>query len=402
MIRDYTQIPSFNVGEITFLIKNALEERFPVVRVKGEISNFRPAASGHCYFNLKDRDAVLTSVLFRQQRQGLDFTPSDGMSVTVIGRITVYPQRGNYQLICESMEQSGRGDLLYQLEMLKKKLEAEGLFAPERKRPLPDYPRTIAAVTSARGAAVQDIIQVLKRRMKSFRLKIYDTVVQGEQSAPSIVRSLAAANRSDDVDVIILARGGGSMEDLISFSDERVVRAVASSDIPVISGVGHETDFSLADFAADHRAPTPSAAAEIVSARTLELAQGLSGTRSELSRLLGHSVERARWRLGSCGKDVLTKILRENIEEFRQFPDLWKMEQTGLLNEKIKGYRFRSTLMREQIASASPEIMLSRGYSLIYRDDSIISSSASLKEGDRLTLKFRDGERTAVVEGEQK
>ncbi|MDC7240680.1 MAG: exodeoxyribonuclease VII large subunit [Spirochaetales bacterium] len=400
MIRGYTEIPSYNVSEITFLIKNALEERFPVVRIKGEISNFRPAASGHCYFNLKDRDAVLTSVLFRQQRQTLNFAPADGMSVTVIGRITVYPQRGNYQLICETMEQSGRGDLLYQLEMLKKKLEQEGLFNAERKREIPPYPRTIAAVTSARGAAVQDIIQVLKRRMKSFRLLVFDTVVQGEMSAPSIVRSLRAANSRDDVDLILLARGGGSMEDLISFSDERVVRAVASSEVPVISGVGHETDFSLSDFAADHRAPTPSAAAEIASAKTLELEQRLGASRQELQRLLSHSVEKARWRYEGCSREVLSKVFRESIEEYRQMPDLWKIDTVGVLKERIKDGRFRCRLIREQIASASPETMLSRGYSLIYRDKSIISSAESLNKGDRLTLKFKDGERSAVVEGE--
>ncbi|MDC7234129.1 MAG: exodeoxyribonuclease VII large subunit, partial [Spirochaetales bacterium] len=200
-------IPSYNVSELTYLIKNTLENSFPVVRVKGEISTFRPAASGHCYFNLKDKDSVINAVLFRGQRQRLGFKPEDGMSVEVIGRISVYAQRGNYQLICESMEQSGRGDLLYQLEMLKQKLDGEGLFSPDNKRPLPRYPKTIGVVTSARGAALQDIIQVLKRRMRSFRLLVMDTVVQGDSSAQSIVRSLEDLNKRDDVDVIILARG---------------------------------------------------------------------------------------------------------------------------------------------------------------------------------------------------
>ncbi|MBF9017668.1 MULTISPECIES: exodeoxyribonuclease VII large subunit [unclassified Oceanispirochaeta] len=391
-------IPSYNVSELTYMIKNTLENQFPVVRVKGEISNFRPAASGHCYFNLKDKDAVINAVLFRQQRSTLDFTPADGMSVTVIGRLSVYAQRGNYQLICESMEQSGRGDLLYQLELLKKRLEQEGLFDPELKKELPLYPRTIGAVTSARGAALQDIIQVLKRRMKSFRLIVNDTVVQGEYSAPSIVRSIESMNKRDDIDVIILARGGGSLEDLLSFSDERVVRAVAASRIPLISGVGHEIDFSLADFAADMRAPTPSAAAEIVSEATLDLEQKIRRSREELKQLLQHSMEKTRWRFSSCDRTVLDGIMTGRIEDIRQIPDLWHLDNNKLLSDRIGSWRSQTALMSETISSVSPENILARGFPLIFKDNKIINSAEQVKSGDRLSLRFRDGEKTALVE----
>lgn len=394
-------IPSYKVSELTYLIKNSLESQFPVVRVNGEISNFRPAASGHCYFNLKDKDAVINAVLFRQQRNALSFTPTDGMSVSTIGRVSVYAQRGNYQLICESMEQSGRGDLLYQLELLKKRLEDEGLFAQELKKELPLYPRTIGAVTSARGAAVQDIIQVLKRRMRSFRLIISDTVVQGEFSAPSIVRSIEKFNRRDDIDVIILARGGGSLEDLLSFSDERVVRAVSASKIPIISGVGHEIDFSLVDFAADMRAPTPSAAAEIVSAASLELVEKLKRNRHEMKQMLNHLMERTRWRFTTCDKSVLDSIMSSRVEEFRQIPDLWLMDNDKLLADRIKSWKSQCALMKEKISSVSPENILARGFPLIYKDEVIINSAEQIKKGDKLNLQFRDGERTALVQGKK-
>lgn len=394
-------IPSYRVSELTYLIKNTLENQFPIVRVTGEISNFRPAASGHCYFNLKDKDAVINAVLFKQQRNVLDFTPADGMSVTVIGRVSVYAQRGNYQLICESMEQSGRGDLLYQLELLKKRLENEGLFAQELKQILPLYPRTIGAVTSARGAAVQDIIQVLKRRMKSFRLIISDTVVQGEYSAVSIVKSIESMNKRDDIDIIILSRGGGSLEDLLSFSDERVVRAVSASHIPIITGVGHEIDFSLVDFAADMRAPTPSAAAEIVSAASLELEDKLKRSRDELKQLLNHSIEKTRWRFSTCNKSILTNIMSGRIEEYKQIPDIWLIENDKKITDRINSWRSQCILMKETISSVSPENILARGFPLIYKKEMIISSSEQLKNGDMLNLRFRDGEINAVVQGQK-
>ncbi|MDA3956989.1 exodeoxyribonuclease VII large subunit [Oceanispirochaeta sp.] len=395
-----TGIPSYNVSELTYLIKNTLEDQFPVVRVQGEISTFRPAASGHCYFNLKDRDAVITAVLFRQQRQQLTFNPVDGQSVSVIGRVTVYPQRGNYQLICETMEKTGRGDILYQLELLKKRLQGEGLFDLSAKKALPPYPACIAVVTSLRGAALQDILQVLQRRMQSCRILIKDTVVQGDSSAASIIRSLNIVNKMTDVDLIILARGGGSLEDLLSFSNEEVVRAVASSRLSIITGIGHEIDFSLADFAADLRAATPSAAAEIVSQNSIEAPTRVKQMKSQLMQAMKHSFEKQRWRLSLCDRVVLQAALLDQISQRQQTIDFWRMETKRTFLNRINEFKHINRMNIEFLEASSPEKILSRGYALVSRNEKIMGRAGDLTEGDRVDLQFFDGTKSATIEGE--
>ncbi|QEN07498.1 exodeoxyribonuclease VII large subunit [Oceanispirochaeta crateris] len=396
-----TGIPRYNVSELTYLIKNQLEDSFPVVRVQGEISNFRPAASGHCYFNLKDKDAVISAVLFRQQRQLLTFKPGDGQSVAVIARVTVYAQRGNYQLICESMEETGRGDLLYQLEQLKMKLQGEGLFDSKFKRPLPLYPSCIGVVTSLRGAALQDILQILQRRMSSCRILIKDTVVQGDSSARSVLKSLEVLNQRDDIDLIILARGGGSLEDLLSFSDEAVVRAVAASRHPIISGIGHEIDFSLSDFAADMRAATPSAAAEIVSQRSVEAPAKVKQIKSQLLQGMKHSLEKQKWKLSRCSKEDLETSLLQQISMQQQSIDLWKMETKRVLQDRISQIRHMNRVNKEVLEASSPHYILSRGYALVRKDGNLISQANQLTQGDHVHLQFTDGQISAVIEGDK-
>ena len=396
-----TEIPTYNVGELTFLIKSNLEDRFPVVRVRGEISGFRPAASGHCYFNLKDGNAILNTVLFRQQRSRLDFTPADGMLVSALGRITVYPQRGNYQLVCESMEQAGRGDILYRLELLKKALESEGLFQQSGKRPLPLFPRNIGVVSSAKGAALQDIIRVLKRRMPSFRLLVFDALVQGEQSPRSLIRALEAAYRRDDLDLILLARGGGSIEDLLSFSDEQVVRTVAASPVPLICGVGHETDFSLSDFAADLRAATPSAAAEMASAGMNTARETLFNLRKGLSESISHGLEKQKWRLSAMDGSALSVMISKGLGEKRQTIDLMIMELRHDLENRIKNRRHDIELIRELLDSASPETILSRGFAMVHREGQWIQRAGDLNPGDRVRLEFADGLVEAELSGDK-
>ncbi len=395
-----TGIPRYNVSELTYLIKNTLENQFPVIRVTGEISTFRPASSGHCYFNLKDSDALISAVMFRQQRIRLNFSPADGMSVTVLGRVSVYPQRGNYQIICEDMEQSGQGDILMRLELLKQKLSQEGLFDPSKKRELPRYPSCIAVITSLRGAALQDILQVLKRRMRSFRVLVKDTVVQGDSSAASILRGLQLVNQRQDVDLIILARGGGSLEDLLSFSDEEVVRAVAASRIPVITGIGHEIDFSLSDFAADVRAATPSAAAEIVSRFTVETEDRLKQLRYQLKQAMDHGLERQRWKFSRINREILLDSMKSQIENRQQTLDFMNNERTGFLLDRIKGYRYSLNVAREILRASSPDTILSRGFALVRKGDGLVVSGADLESGDRIRLQFHDRERSAVVDGD--
>jgi len=254
----------WKVSELTERIGDLLESAFPDVWLEGEVSNCHAAQSGHIYFTLKDARAQIRCVCFRDQARALKFRPEDGLHVTVRGSLGVYEVRGEYQVYVSYIEPIGAGALQLAFEQLKKKLEAEGLFDEERKKPLPVLPRCIGVVTSPTGAAIRDILRVLKRRFANARVQIYPVKVQGEGAAGEIVQAVRAFNRAKFADVLIVARGGGSLEDLWAFNEETVARAIAASEIPVITGIGHETDFTIADFVADLRAPTPSAAAEIV------------------------------------------------------------------------------------------------------------------------------------------
>ena len=254
----------WRVSEITERVGELLEGEFPDVWIEGEVSNFKASQAGHLYFTLKDARAQLRCVCFRDQVRGLKFRPEDGLHITVRGSLGVYEMRGEYQLYVSHLEPVGLGALQLAFEQLKKKLEGEGLFAEARKRPLPVLPRCIGVVTSPSGAAIRDILRVLKRRFANVRVQLYPVKVQGDGAALEIAAALRYFSRARSVDVVIVARGGGSLEDLWAFNEEIVARAIAASEIPVITGVGHETDFTIADFVADLRAPTPSAAAEIV------------------------------------------------------------------------------------------------------------------------------------------
>ncbi|MDF1568301.1 MAG: exodeoxyribonuclease VII large subunit, partial [Spirochaetaceae bacterium] len=278
--------PLWSVSELTSAIKYCLEDEFPSVRVQGEISNCRPSGAGHVYFTLKDSGSVISAVLFRGRAAGSALRPEDGISVVASGKIDVYPPRGSYQLIVDSMEPAGKGALLEALELRKRALAAEGLFDMDRKKSLPPYPRRVAVVTSPTGAAVRDILQVLSRRAAAPRVTILPTPVQGNDAPGKIADQLARASSYSMGDVVILARGGGSIEDLMCFNDEIVVRAVAACSLPVVSGVGHEIDVTLADLAADVRAATPSAAAELVSDRSEDLLIRARGVRRDAAGLL--------------------------------------------------------------------------------------------------------------------
>ena len=286
----------YTVGEITSLIKTTLEDGFPWISVQGEISNFRPSSTGHWYFSLKDAEAVISVVMFRGRLDGVRFAPVDGMLVKATGSVSVYARRGNYQLICESLIKAGEGDILAMLEARKQKLAAEGLFDLDRKKPLPLFPATVAVVTSPTGAAIRDILRILRRRNAGIDVVILPTPVQGDGADERIARAIEIANTHRLGDVIIVGRGGGSLEDLMPFSSEVVVRAIAGSRIPVISAVGHETDVTLSDLVADVRAPTPSAAAEIVAASRVELISRVRGLPVGVEKAIYASA----WRGSGC------------------------------------------------------------------------------------------------------
>lgn len=276
----------FTVSDLTALIRDLLAKNFTDITVQGEISNCRPAASGHIYFTLKDDRAQIRCVFFKQQQRGMKFRAEDGLKVSVRGSISVYEARGEYQVYVESLEPLGRGALQLAFEQLKKRLEAEGLFEAARKTPLPLLPSRIGLITSPAGAAVRDVVRILKRRFPNVHLTLYPVRVQGEEAAGEIVEALRYFSRKLAVDVILLVRGGGSIEDLWSFNEEKVARAIAACTIPVISGVGHETDFTIADFVADVRASTPSAAAELVVQTRKEFDKHVTDLRDSLHTLI--------------------------------------------------------------------------------------------------------------------
>jgi len=296
------------VSELTARLREALEERFPAVWVEGEISNYRLYGSGHAYFTLKDADAQLRAVLFRNRMRRIRFEPTDGLHVMAFGSIEVYPQRGEYQLVVELLEPKGLGALQLAFEQLKARLQAEGLFDPARKRELPRFPRKIGIVTSPSGAAIRDMLRVIGRRFGELHIVIAPCRVQGEGAAAEIAQGLRELNGLGDVDVIIVGRGGGSLEDLWAFNEEVVARAIAASKVPVVSAVGHEVDFTIADFVADLRAPTPSAAAELVVREKQAVVDALVQLRARLERVAARPLRDLERRV-----DELTVRLRRGM-----------------------------------------------------------------------------------------
>jgi exodeoxyribonuclease VII large subunit len=312
----------WKVSEITECIGELLERAFRDVWIEGEVSNFRPAQSGHLYFTLKDANAQIRCVCFRDQARGLKFRPEDGLHVTVRGSLGVYELRGEYQIYVSYIEPVGAGALQLAFEQLKKKLQAEGLFDEARKKPLPVMPRCIGVVTSTTGAAVRDILRVLKRRFANVHVRLFPVKVQGEGAAREIASALAYFNRARFADVIILARGGGSLEDLWAFNEERVARAIAESEIPVITGVGHETDFTIADFVADLRAPTPSAAAEVVVRSRQEFERHISEYQRRIVQQIRYLLSERRHRVRDLEThrsfrqlDLLMRRRRQQVDD---------------------------------------------------------------------------------------
>ena len=335
----------YTVSDLTARIRDLLARNFTDVSVQGEISNCRPATSGHIYFTLKDERAQVRCVFFKQQQRGMRFRPEDGLKVTVRGSVSVYEARGEYQIYVESLEPLGRGALQVAFEQLKKKLDAEGLFDPARKKALPLLPSRIGLITSPAGAAVRDVVRILKRRFPNVHLSLFPVHVQGEGAAEEIVQALAHFNRKRSADVILMVRGGGSIEDLWAFNEEKVARAIASSVIPVISGVGHETDFTIADFVADVRASTPSAAAELVVQTRREFDKHVADLRESLESLV-------RYRLLELSRRVHELAGRRG---FRRPLDLLRQRRQRadeLTSRLALGLRARLELSRKRLTAA--------------------------------------------------
>jgi exodeoxyribonuclease VII large subunit len=364
------------VGELAMRIKAQLEDQFPAVWVEGEISNLRTPSSGHAYFTLKDDTAQLRCVLFRGRGRRVAFQPEDGMQVLAFGGLDVYLARGEYQLVVELLEPKGVGALQLAFEQLKRRLEAEGLFDAARKRPLPPFPRTIGIVTSRTGAAIRDMLHVIDRRFADLRILITPVRVQGEEAPGEIVAALRDLQAVEDLDVIIVGRGGGSIEDLWAFNDERVARAIAACRVPVISGVGHETDFTIADFVADLRAPTPSAAAEVVVQEKLQVARALVSLYEALKQAMASRLERDRERVEVLGKRrVLTDAARALRDLYRRVDEL-----TSRLTRAMRGSErqvtHRLSLARNALRSLNPVARIANGTVLLAQLRGRLASAA--------------------------
>lgn len=430
------------VSELNRETRRLLESSFPLVWVEGELSNLTQARSGHLYFTLKDRDAAVQGAMFRNRNMHLDFTPEEGMQVLVRAKVSLYEARGNFQLIAEHMEPAGAGALQRAFEELKRKLDAEGLFEPDRKRPLPTLPRRIGVVTSATGAAIRDILTVLGRRFPAIEVVLYPVQVQGTAAAAQIAAAIGTANARREVDVLIVGRGGGSIEDLWAFNEEVVARAIHASELPVVSAVGHEIDITIADFVADYRAPTPSAAAEALSpdgqdilARLSRLqrrlGQAMTGRvrRSQerlhhLSRRLRHpgqrlqelaqridelearlhrAQQRHRQQAGARLEQLLRRLrhnspalgIRRRQEQLRQ---LQVRLVTAMQHTQVLRQRRLKELVRA-LDAVSPLAVLGRGYAIVCRreDGQIVRSAAEVAAGDEVEARLHSGRLICTV-----
>ncbi|MBQ3573019.1 MAG: exodeoxyribonuclease VII large subunit, partial [Clostridia bacterium] len=314
---------ALSVTQVNLYIKDVIsrDDVLCDVLVKGELSNFKAHSSGHMYMSLKDEGGVMRAVMFRSAAAKLAFKPQNGMKVVARGRISVYERDGQYQLYIENMQQEGQGDLYAAFEQLKAKLSAEGLFDPAHKKKLPKYPKTVGVVTAPTGAAIRDIINVLSRRFSYADIVLYPVLVQGENSAASIVEAIEYFNKSKSADVLIVGRGGGSIEDLWSFNEETVARAIYNSDIPIVSAVGHEIDFTISDFVADLRAPTPSAAAELVVPSQIELSEKFNNVYRRMFQQSMRVIEKGRMRVRLCEDRQAFKNPLRRLDDSRQYLD---------------------------------------------------------------------------------
>lgn len=417
--------------------RELVERKYSDVWVEGEISNYHPAPSGHVYFTLKDAEAQLPIVLFRRQAMLLRFRPADGLQVRVRGRVSIYEQRGQMQLVAETMEPVGAGSLQQAFEKLKAKLKAEGLFDAERKRALPAFPHTVAIVTSPTGAVIRDFLNIVGRRHSGLNVLLVPVSVQGEQAAAEIESALATLNAQPLADIIVLARGGGSLEDMAAFNNERVARAIAASELPVVSAVGHETDFTIADFVSDLRAPTPSAAAELITEAQHKVAERVAEWTHRLDRAARFQLLQARQRLtrlpssraeyrvstllmrlqqrlddlAQRAESALTRATRQHqrrvqelgaavmrhdprqlLAQARQRLTLNTTHLHLALQHQLTSERSRLTALDARLQALSPLAVLDRGYALVLdAEGGVVRSAAKVSAGDRLLTRMADG-----------
>ncbi len=390
-------IPILTVSRLVGLLKELVEDNFMQVMVSGEIGNFSAPASGHHYFTLKDDRHQLRAVMFRMHNRTLGFTPQSGMEVVVRGHMSLYAQRGELQLVVEHLQPCGLGSQQIALEQLRDRLAGEGLYDPSRKRSLPAFPTTIGVVTSATGAAIHDILNVLRRRGSGLRVLLYPVPVQGEGAAARIAEAINELNRHAQADVLIVGRGGGSPEDLWAFNEEPVARAIFASAIPIISAVGHEVDFTIADQVADLRAPTPSAAAELVVKERRELESHVDHLTLRLSRQMNSRLALLRERIAGLGRRLQGGLHRV-VSSQRQVQELLRRVEAAMLVRRQEAAT-RLRIASGRLNSLSPLATLGRGYVIVTNagKNTPIHDAAELEVGEGLHLRFCRGSAEAVI-----
>ena len=393
------KIEPITVSELNRYMKNKVadDEFLNSVFVRGEISNFKNHYSGHMYFTLKDENSLIKCVMFKTSTATLKFMPKDGMKVLVLGSVSVFERDGIYQIYCKAMQEDGTGSLHEEFERLKNKLEKEGLFEQERKKKIPIMPKIIGVLTSRTGSVIRDIINVSTRRNPNVYLRLLPVPVQGEGAAEKIAKAISTMNEQNLADVIIIARGGGSLEDLWPFNEEIVARAIAESEIPVISAVGHETDFTIADFVADLRAPTPSAAAELAVADINQIKNRIENNRNQLKHLLKNKIEVMKLRYEKCMHSrTYTNPLQPINEAYFKIDNLTKNIQNAI-QIKLQGNKSDFAKMISKLETLSPLHTLMRGYTVTQKENKIVNSVKLLRKEDIVQLKFYDGEAEAKI-----
>jgi len=407
---DETERKPLTVSQLTNAIRISLESRFPSVWVEGEISNFKDHSSGHWYFTLKDQNAQLRAKCFRSTNARIRFRPANGLHVRARGKLSIYAPRGEYELVVEALDPVGAGALQVAFEQLRDRLQAEGLFAKELKRPLPVFPRRVGIVTSPTGAAIRDILNVISRRTRTVHVLFSPARVQGDAAGPDIARAIRFINQyheralndgrtADLVDVLIVGRGGGSTEDLWAFNQEEVARAIRKSVIPVISAVGHETDFTIADFVADMRAPTPSAAAELVAAHEDELCSALDRLSKQLSRQMRFRVVDLRARVQGQALSHAFEEVKSRLRNARRRFDSASSGCEDAIQSALQDARERLGLAAASLDALSPLAVLQRGYALAQdASGKPLRDAASVSPGDQVSVRLAKGKLNTRVE----
>lgn len=389
----------FNVSQVNKYVKMLIDSDAFLnnINITGEITNFKSHYTGHFYFTLKDENSSIKCVMFKSAAQLVKFKPEDGMKVVISGQINVFERDGVYQIYCRTMKQAGLGELYIAYEKLKKKLQDEGLFDEIYKKKIPFLPDRVGVITSKTGAVIKDIINVSTRRYNDIDLLIYPAAVQGVNVAKTVISGIKTFNKLNNVDVIIIARGGGSFEDLFGFNDENLAREIFNSKIPIVSAVGHETDFTICDFVSDLRAPTPSAAAELVYPKKSDILTKISTDRNRNILAMNGYINRKKEYLKRIKASKLEKIPYDIINKYRMQIDKDIMISKNAIDMKIEKYRSICIKNIAKLDALSPLKTLTRGYCLAQQDGNLINSSKMLKKDDKITLRFNDGTKEAQV-----